>query len=23
MTTPDYDWCWGKRVNDNVLVSSQ
>ncbi|MBA0754362.1 hypothetical protein Gogos_022355 [Gossypium gossypioides] len=23
MTTPEYDWLWGKRVNDNVLESSQ
>ncbi|MBA0871833.1 hypothetical protein Goshw_000180 [Gossypium schwendimanii] len=23
MTTPKYDWWWGKRVNDNVLMSSQ
>ncbi|MBA0875751.1 hypothetical protein Goshw_016235 [Gossypium schwendimanii] len=23
MTTPEYDWWWGKRVNDNVAVSSQ
>ncbi|MBA0730142.1 hypothetical protein Golax_025483, partial [Gossypium laxum] len=23
MTTPEYDWWWGKRVNDNVPVSSQ
>ncbi|MFQ6670804.1 hypothetical protein Gotur_035571 [Gossypium turneri] len=20
--TPEFDWWWGKRVNDNVLVSS-
>ncbi|MFQ6637011.1 hypothetical protein Gotur_013267, partial [Gossypium turneri] len=20
---PEYDWWWGKRVNDNVPVSSQ
>ncbi|MFQ6630500.1 hypothetical protein Gotur_009115 [Gossypium turneri] len=23
MTTLEYDWLWGKRVNDNVPVSSQ
>ncbi|MBA0682655.1 hypothetical protein Goari_024354 [Gossypium aridum] len=23
MTTSKYDWWWGKRVNDNVSVSSQ
>ncbi|MBA0880591.1 hypothetical protein Goshw_019472 [Gossypium schwendimanii] len=23
MTTPEYDWWWGKRVNDNAPVSSQ
>ncbi|MBA0858303.1 hypothetical protein Goshw_024118 [Gossypium schwendimanii] len=23
MSTPEYDWWWGKRVNDNVPVSSQ
>ncbi|MBA0613819.1 hypothetical protein Godav_014181 [Gossypium davidsonii] len=23
MTTSEYDWWWGKRVNDNVSVSSQ
>ncbi|MBA0648473.1 hypothetical protein Goklo_016188, partial [Gossypium klotzschianum] len=23
MTTPEYDWWWGKRVNDNVSMSSQ
>ncbi|MBA0804874.1 hypothetical protein Gohar_004435 [Gossypium harknessii] len=23
MTTPEYDWWWGKKVNDNVLVTSQ
>ncbi|MBA0818931.1 hypothetical protein Gohar_021741 [Gossypium harknessii] len=23
MMTLEYDWWWGKRVNDNVLVSSQ
>ncbi|MBA0845320.1 hypothetical protein Goarm_022339 [Gossypium armourianum] len=23
MTTPEYDWCWGKRVNDNVPASSK
>ncbi|MBA0692393.1 hypothetical protein Goari_009960 [Gossypium aridum] len=23
ITTPEYGWWWGKRVNDNVLVSSQ
>ncbi|MBA0613274.1 hypothetical protein Godav_013743, partial [Gossypium davidsonii] len=23
MTTPKYDWWWGKRVNDNVSMSSQ
>ncbi|KAA3477092.1 myosin heavy chain-like [Gossypium australe] len=23
MTAPEYDWWWGKRVNDNVHVSSQ
>ncbi|MFQ6658471.1 hypothetical protein Gotur_027728 [Gossypium turneri] len=23
MTTPKYDWWWGKRVNDNVSSSSQ
>ncbi|MFQ6637724.1 hypothetical protein Gotur_014180 [Gossypium turneri] len=23
MTTPEYDWWWGKRVNDNVPMSSQ
>ncbi|MBA0712738.1 hypothetical protein Golax_011816 [Gossypium laxum] len=23
MTTLEYDWWWGKRVNDNILVSSQ
>ncbi|MBA0702206.1 hypothetical protein Goari_005492 [Gossypium aridum] len=22
MSTPEYDWWWGKRVNDNVLMSS-
>ncbi|MBA0879987.1 hypothetical protein Goshw_016124 [Gossypium schwendimanii] len=22
MTTPEYDWWWGKKVNDNVSVSS-
>ncbi|MBA0803914.1 hypothetical protein Gohar_014074, partial [Gossypium harknessii] len=22
ITTPKYDWWWGKRVNDNILVSS-
>ncbi|MFQ6641754.1 hypothetical protein Gotur_016764 [Gossypium turneri] len=21
MSTPEYDWWWGKRVNDNVLMS--
>ncbi|MBA0797722.1 hypothetical protein Gohar_008391, partial [Gossypium harknessii] len=23
MTTPEYNWWWGKRVNDNVPMSSQ
>ncbi|MBA0759809.1 hypothetical protein Gotri_022635 [Gossypium trilobum] len=23
MTTPEYDWWCGKRINDNILVSSQ
>ncbi|MBA0700412.1 hypothetical protein Goari_021924 [Gossypium aridum] len=23
MMTPEYDWCWGKRVNDNVPASSK
>ncbi|MBA0612558.1 hypothetical protein Godav_013152 [Gossypium davidsonii] len=23
MTTPEYDWWWGKRVNENVPMSSQ
>ncbi|MBA0615059.1 hypothetical protein Godav_015252 [Gossypium davidsonii] len=23
MTTLEYDWWWSKRVNDNILVSSQ
>ncbi|MBA0648993.1 hypothetical protein Goklo_016611 [Gossypium klotzschianum] len=23
MTTSEYDWWWGKRVNDNVSMSSQ
>ncbi|KAA3462637.1 vimentin-like [Gossypium australe] len=23
VTTPEYDWWWSKRVNDNVLVSCQ
>ncbi|MBA0632290.1 hypothetical protein Gotri_001030 [Gossypium trilobum] len=23
MTTPKYDWWWGKRINDNIPVSSQ
>ncbi|MBA0862613.1 hypothetical protein Goshw_010701 [Gossypium schwendimanii] len=23
MTSPEYDWSWGKRVNDNVSMSSQ
>ncbi|MFQ6671553.1 hypothetical protein Gotur_036065 [Gossypium turneri] len=23
MITPDYDWWWGKRVNDNVPVLIQ
>ncbi|MBA0606820.1 hypothetical protein Godav_019226, partial [Gossypium davidsonii] len=23
MTTLKYDWWWGKRVNDNVPMSSQ
>ncbi|MBA0754153.1 hypothetical protein Gogos_019891 [Gossypium gossypioides] len=23
VTTPEYDWWWGKRVNDNVLSASQ
>ncbi|MBA0721356.1 hypothetical protein Golax_008906 [Gossypium laxum] len=23
MTTPEYDWWWGKRVNDNIPVLSQ
>ncbi|MBA0872842.1 hypothetical protein Goshw_021656 [Gossypium schwendimanii] len=23
MTTPEYDWWWGKRVNDNIPMSSQ
>ncbi|MBA0829257.1 hypothetical protein Goarm_013875 [Gossypium armourianum] len=23
VTTLEYDWLWGKRVNDNVPVSSQ
>ncbi|MBA0800015.1 hypothetical protein Gohar_010489, partial [Gossypium harknessii] len=23
MTTLESDWWWGKRVNDNILVSSQ
>ncbi|MBA0853970.1 hypothetical protein Goshw_024525, partial [Gossypium schwendimanii] len=22
-TTPEYDWWWGKRINDNVLLLSQ
>ncbi|MBA0878111.1 hypothetical protein Goshw_022519 [Gossypium schwendimanii] len=23
LTSPKYDWWWGKRVNDNVHSSSQ
>ncbi|MBA0577025.1 hypothetical protein Golob_006942 [Gossypium lobatum] len=23
MMTPDYDWWWGKQINDNVPSSSQ
>ncbi|MBA0879297.1 hypothetical protein Goshw_028275 [Gossypium schwendimanii] len=23
MTTPKYDWWWGKQINHNVLSSSQ
>ncbi|MBA0789465.1 hypothetical protein Gotri_006948 [Gossypium trilobum] len=23
ITTSEYDWWWGKRVNDNVPVSNQ
>ncbi|MBA0793434.1 hypothetical protein Gohar_017839 [Gossypium harknessii] len=23
ITTPEYDWWWGKIVNDYVLMSSQ
>ncbi|MBA0851169.1 hypothetical protein Goshw_014662 [Gossypium schwendimanii] len=23
MTTTEYDWWWGKRVNDNIPVSSE
>ncbi|KAH1064483.1 hypothetical protein J1N35_029470 [Gossypium stocksii] len=23
MTTPEYDWWWGQRVNDNILTSNQ
>ncbi|MBA0843625.1 hypothetical protein Goarm_000795, partial [Gossypium armourianum] len=23
MTNPKYDWWWGKRINDNIHVSSQ
>ncbi|MBA0673205.1 hypothetical protein Goklo_025225 [Gossypium klotzschianum] len=23
MTTPEYSWCWGRRINDNIPVSSQ
>ncbi|MBA0819020.1 hypothetical protein Gohar_019562 [Gossypium harknessii] len=23
MTTSEYDWWWGKRINDNILASSQ
>ncbi|MBA0746883.1 hypothetical protein Gogos_009357 [Gossypium gossypioides] len=23
MTTLEYDWWWGKRINDNVLSSNQ
>ncbi|MFQ6634074.1 hypothetical protein Gotur_011932 [Gossypium turneri] len=23
MTTPEYSWWWGRRINDNTLVSSQ
>ncbi|MFQ6622086.1 hypothetical protein Gotur_003068 [Gossypium turneri] len=23
MTTPEYDWWWGKRVNDKASVSSE
>ncbi|MBA0799915.1 hypothetical protein Gohar_010396 [Gossypium harknessii] len=23
LTTPEYSWWWGKRVNDNIPVSSQ
>ncbi|MBA0618197.1 hypothetical protein Godav_027577 [Gossypium davidsonii] len=23
MMTPEYSWWWGKRINDNIPVSSQ
>ncbi|MBA0754291.1 hypothetical protein Gogos_022075 [Gossypium gossypioides] len=23
MTTPECDWWWGKRINDNVPLASQ
>ncbi|MFQ6626329.1 hypothetical protein Gotur_005492 [Gossypium turneri] len=23
MTTPEYNWWWGKRVNDNIFILTQ